>query len=109
MNSNKDKHLQQWQILCWASVLEGTTLLLLLGIAVPLKHIADIPQAVSLLGPIHGIAFITYLWLAINLAGQENWETSQLLRIIGAAFIPYGGFMTARYIRKRLATQVISS
>ena len=31
----------------WAAVLEGVTLLVLLGIAVPLKHLAGVPNGVS--------------------------------------------------------------
>jgi integral membrane protein len=41
-----------------AGLIEGTTLLVLLLIAVPLKHIGGIPQFVSVMGPLHGAAFI---------------------------------------------------
>ena len=44
----------------WAAVLEGVTLLVLLGIAVPLKHLAGVPNGVSWVGPVHGVAFMVY-------------------------------------------------
>jgi integral membrane protein len=50
----------------YASLLEGTTLLLLLGIAVPLKHIFGWDMGVRVMGPIHGLAFVSYTWLVIN-------------------------------------------
>jgi integral membrane protein len=43
------------------ALLEGSTLLLLLFVALPLKYKLGIPMAVSVMGPIHGIAFMFYL------------------------------------------------
>jgi uncharacterized protein DUF3817 len=42
------------------SLLEGSTLVALLLVAVPLKHIAGYPAATSIVGPIHGMAFLLY-------------------------------------------------
>ena len=64
--------------------LEGTSFLLLLGIAMPLKYMFDIPEAVGYVGPVHGILFVAYvvvlviitlfpqliLWLPDVLMGQ---------------------------------------
>lgn len=41
-----------------AGLFEGTTLLFLLLIAVPLKHLAGYPEIVSAAGPVHGLAFV---------------------------------------------------
>ena len=38
--------------------IEGVTLLTLIGIAVPLKHLAGEPMLVTLLGPLHGAVFL---------------------------------------------------
>ena len=43
-----------------AGFVEGTTLLVLLLIAVPLKYGLDMPEFVSTMGPIHGLAFVFY-------------------------------------------------
>ena len=37
--------------------LEGLTLIALVCVAMPLKYWAGMPQAVSIIGPIHGVAF----------------------------------------------------
>jgi integral membrane protein len=38
--------------------LEGVSYLVLLGIAMPLKYIAGIPQAVRVVGMAHGVLFV---------------------------------------------------
>ena len=45
----------------WASFLEGLTLILLVCLAVPLKRMAGMPEFVTVMGPIHGLAFVAYL------------------------------------------------
>ncbi len=43
------------------SLVEGTTLLLLVFIAVPLKHLAGWKAMSSVMGPIHELAFLAYV------------------------------------------------
>lgn len=52
-----------------ASLGEGATLLLLLLIAVPLKRLAGWPTGVSIMGPIHGAAFLLYAALVLRHTG----------------------------------------
>lgn len=49
-----------------AGWIEGTTFLLLLGLAVPLKRLFDEPALVTYLGPVHGVAFLVYSWTLIQ-------------------------------------------
>lgn len=86
-----------------ASIFEGVTLLALLGIAMPLKHLADLPQAVSLAGPVHGFAFLTYLWVAMNVGAGGNWKAADYARVLGAAFVPFGFISTLRFIQRQAA------
>ena len=48
------------------SLIEGSTLLLLVLVAVPLKHVADLPVATRIMGPIHGLAFLSYGWMLVR-------------------------------------------
>ncbi|WP_350009243.1 DUF3817 domain-containing protein [Pseudomonas sp. WHRI 8822A] len=89
--------------LIWAARFEGTTLLLLLCIAVPLKHLAGYPQLVSLLGPVHGVAFIIYVSITLKTATEHAWSSGVLLRVLFAALLPFGGFFTARFLQKNVA------
>ncbi|WP_414445616.1 DUF3817 domain-containing protein [Burkholderia sp. 22PA0106] len=47
----------------FVSLVEGATLLLLVCVAVPLKHLAAFPPATRLMGPVHGVAFVLYTWM----------------------------------------------
>ncbi|MFT4175302.1 MAG: DUF3817 domain-containing protein [Luteolibacter sp.] len=77
---------------------EGISFLLLLGVAMPLKYMADMPAAVQWTGMIHGILFIAYV-LVVLLAwinGALNFRKSALAFL--AAFIPFGPFLVDRHL-----------
>ena len=42
------------------SLVEGVSFLLLLGVAMPLKYLAGIPEVVTVVGAAHGVLFILY-------------------------------------------------
>lgn len=83
------------------SLFEGTTLVVLVGVAVPLKHLAGYPTATTVMGPIHGVAFLIYVWMVINTVSGGDWTKGEILRLLVAAFIPFGAFMNARFLRRR--------
>ncbi|MGV8864998.1 MAG: DUF3817 domain-containing protein [Pseudomonas sp.] len=85
-----------------ASALETFTLLSLLLIAVPLKHLAGMPLAVSWFGPIHGLAFILYVWQLSTLITDPIWTRQELLRLLISGFIPFGGFFNIALFKKKM-------
>lgn len=87
-----------------ASVIEGTTLVLLLGIAVPLKHLGGWPIGVQILGPLHGLALLIYLWIAIQAVSGAEWPRRELLRVFLLAVLPLGGFFNATFIARKIDT-----
>jgi integral membrane protein len=95
----KNENAKRFKLLWWVSIIEGSSLLLLLGIAVPLKYLADTPEMVQLLGPIHGATFILYLWLFLNTCAQEGWRKRYIMMGCAAAFIPFGGFFVSKLIQ----------
>lgn len=78
--------------LALASALEGTTLLLLLLVAVPLKHFAGLPMAVRMMGPAHGLAFAFYVWSVIEAGAALGWGRAEVARLLAAALVPFGAF-----------------
>lgn len=84
-----------------ASVLEATTLAVLVFVAVPLKHVFGMPQMVSALGPIHGLAFLFYLWMLIQSHFQLRWTGAEWFRMVACAFIPLAGFVNERLLKRR--------
>lgn len=86
------------------AAIEATTLVLLVFVAVPLKHLGGMPAAVRWLGPVHGVAFVAYLWLVVTSAASGAWQRSEVVRLIVAAIVPFGGFLNVAWLaRKRAA------
>ena len=84
-----------------ASILEATTLAILVFVAVPLKHVFGMPQAVSIMGPVHGLAFLFYIWMLIQSHFQIGWTGREWVRMILCAFIPLAGFVNERLLKHR--------
>jgi integral membrane protein len=88
----------------FASFVEASTLLTLLFVAVPLKHALGYAIATRLMGPVHGAAFVAYVWYVIaTVSGGGDWTRRELTRLIVAAFIPFGGFANAGLLRRKEA------
>lgn len=85
------------------ALLEGATLVLLMLVAVPLKRMMGIPEMVSIVGPIHGVAFIIYIVTMTSFFQKENIPMSKWLLGFIAAFIPFGSFVFERVVLKPLA------
>lgn len=82
------------------AILEALTLLVLLCVAMPLKYWADIPEAVSLVGPIHGLAFLVFLWFVTRSWAEGLIDWLGALRLFVGALIPFGGFINERWLRR---------
>jgi integral membrane protein len=84
------------------TLLEGGSLIALVIIAMPLKYMADMPVAVSVVGPIHGAFFLwTMGVLAITLY-QRLLPVRHGAVVAIAAFIPFGGLFSHHLVKRRL-------
>ncbi len=82
--------------------LEGTSFLLLLGIAMPLKYIMGIPEAVKYVGMAHGVLFIAYiviLMVVVNKIKTPIWTRPS--GILGS-LLPFGPFIFDHVLKKSL-------
>lgn len=84
-----------------AAIFEALTLLALFCVAMPLKHWANVPQAVSVVGPIHGLAFMVFLWFVIRTWAEGLIDQLGALRLFIGAFVPFGGFINERWLRRQ--------
>lgn len=84
-------------------IAEGISFLVLLLIAMPLKYLMNIPEAVKYTGWAHGILFITFLWFAFEVMGSLNKNFFWLVKAFAAAIIPLGTFFFARQLKKESA------
>lgn len=81
-------------------LVEGISFLLLLGVAMPLKYFAGLPQAVTIVGWLHGLLFITFC-IALTQAHQEaNWTVWRTGGVLIAALLPFGPFVIDGRLRK---------
>lgn len=86
------------------AVIEGATLLALLGIAVPLKHLAGYPHAVTVIGPIHGAAFLLYFWTLFNVASSDGWSRREIAHLAVTALVPFGVLLGTGLLSRKAAT-----
>jgi len=91
------KFLQRLRIL---GMVEGISTLVLFGIAMPLKYAADIPLAVTIVGPVHGFLFLA-LMIMFTL-GMQRIPISPGLAATGiiAAVFPFGPFIMDRWLSR---------
>ena len=78
-----------------ASIAEAFTLIILIFIAVPLKRLLGIPEAVSLVGPIHGFAFLFYVAMVLFYYFKGHVSIVSAIKLLVAAFVPFGAFFLA--------------
>lgn len=82
-----------FSLLRWAALLEGSSLLALLFVAMPLKYMADIPLAVKIVGPIHGLLFLTFIGVLLFHFLKRDLSLVKTLVGIVSSFIPFGSFI----------------
>lgn len=82
--------LKQFRVL---GILEGSSLLVLLFIAMPLKYFMDMPEVVSVVGMIHGILFTVYCVAIIYATFSVRWPFRFTIGAFVVAFIPFGNFI----------------
>jgi integral membrane protein len=95
--------LAQLRRLELASVAEASTLVLLLLVAVPLKHLGGWDLGVRLMGPVHGLAFLAYIWTVLQTIAGSDWSRAEIARLFLAAFVPFGGFLNLPLLSRRAA------
>ena len=78
------------------ALLEGSSLLLLLLFAMPMKYMFDQPIYVKVIGMAHGLLFITYIILAVMLKFEDKWSWKKFTIIALASVIPFGTFYIER-------------
>lgn len=80
---------------------EGVSFLVLLGIAMPLKYAANMPQAVEVAGWVHGILFIGYMIAGLDLKTTNNWGAKKTILAVLAAVLPFGPFILEKKILQK--------
>ncbi|HEX8770414.1 MAG TPA: DUF3817 domain-containing protein [Acidimicrobiales bacterium] len=77
---------------------EATTFLLLLGSSI-VKRAFDGPDFVTVMGPVHGIAFLVYVVLVLAIREGQGWRFWPTVGVILLAAVPFGGFWAGSHLR----------
>lgn len=79
-------------------LIEGTSTLVLFGIAMPLKYLAGMPTAVRIVGSVHGFLFVALaLLLLLAVSKVPISRTAAWLGVL-AAIVPFGPFVYDRWL-----------
>lgn len=85
---------------------EGISLLVLLFIAMPLKYLLNQPEAVEVVGMLHGLLFIGYSLLLLYRGLNQGWKLRVMAISFLCAFIPGGTFYADRKYFKPMMLKV---
>jgi integral membrane protein len=81
-------------------MVEGTSTLLLFGVAMPLKYVAGLPMAVTIVGAVHGLLFLALAMT--SLIAIERVPIGGALGLAGivGAVVPFGPFVVDIWLRR---------
>lgn len=85
---------------------EGASLLLLVGVAVPLKYFYGDPALVRAIGPVHGLLFLLFVLNTLQVGVEYHWRfATTTWKVLIACVIPFGTFYIDRHILAPLQRQ----
>lgn len=79
---------------------EGLSFLVLLFIAMPLKYSANLPQAVTIVGGLHGVLFVALGILALKVKIDCKKNFGWLVKTGLASLLPFGTFVMDKQWKK---------
>ena len=99
-NSSK-KLLHRFRMI---GIAEGVSFLVLLLIAMPLKYLFHTPEAVKIMGWVHGALFISFIYFAFEVMGSLKKNIGWFAKAFIAAIIPCGTFVFDKQLKKEELT-----
>jgi integral membrane protein len=87
------------------ALLEGTSFLVLLFIAMPLKYLADLPLAVRIVGSAHGGLFLAFLVGLYRAGRARRWPLRRSAIAFVSSIVPFGTFMFDPSLRREIAEE----
>jgi integral membrane protein len=83
----------------YVALAEATSFLVLLVFTI-IKYSQDSPGGVQVMGPIHGVLFLTYVVIALGVRGPARWSTQATIGVLIGAVLPFGGFVVDRWLAR---------
>lgn len=89
--------LQRFRVL---TLIQGASMLVMVFISIPMKHIWNIPQVVFAVGLINGELIIAYIPALVHVFFHDKWKISQGLFALITPFIPFAPFFLDVKLRR---------
>ena len=80
---------------------EGSSFLVLLCIAMPMKYLMGMPRMVTVVGAIHGILFLLYVGQLAKLRNTYQWDNRFSSFAFLASLLPFGPFVFDKHLRTK--------
>jgi integral membrane protein len=80
--------------------IEGYSYLVLLFIAMPIKYLFKMPQAVKVFGMVHGLLFVLFMLSIAALLGTKKLSFKGAFSAFFLSLIPFGTFYLGKLIKK---------
>ena len=90
-------------VLRWLSRIEGASLLLLVGVGMPLKYLGDWPLGVRVLGSLHGLLFTAFVVTLLRVSLERRWPAARWLALLLYSALPFGLLGVERALRREQA------
>ncbi len=89
-------------------LLEGISLVVLVGIAVPLKYGFANQSWVKAIGPVHGLLFVLFVINTLQVGVEQRWRfATTTWKVLLACCIPFGTMYIDRKILRHIPTHQI--
>lgn len=84
------------------ALLEGLSFVVLLFVAMPLKYWAGLPLAVRIVGSLHGLLFLAFLWALFRAALERDWPPTRWGLALLSSLLPFGTFVFDRSLKREI-------
>lgn len=82
------------------SIIEGISLIILVFIAMPIKYILHYPIAVRIMGSIHGILWLIFLYILYRNVKENELDKNTVIKLVIFSVIPFGFFYIEKLLKK---------
>ncbi len=93
--------MNQIQRFRMTALAEGSSFLLLLFVAMPMKYLMGMPKVVTVVGAIHGILFLAYVAQLAKLRATHQWDNRFSFYALLASLLPFGPFIFDKHLREK--------
>ena len=84
--------------------IEGISFLVLLFIAMPMKYSFGYPMATKIIGMVHGVLFLAFIYQLIEAKNESNFSLKETAIYFVLSLIPFGSFYTDKLLAKKITT-----